>query len=54
MNMSWGHRGLSNDEKAEIILKALDEYIAVDWNFKEVYLKAIKEGLKKIEMEESK
>lgn len=54
VNMSWGHKALSQEEKAEIILKTLDKYISVDWNFKEVYLKAIKEGLEKIKTKEVK
>ncbi|WKV08166.1 hypothetical protein Q2T46_11575 [Thermoanaerobacterium sp. CMT5567-10] len=54
MNMSWGHEAkkLTKREKAEIILKNLEEYIQVDWNFKEFYLKAIEKGLTRIEMEE--
>lgn len=30
---------------AEKILNELDEYISIDWNFKELYIKAIKKGL---------
>lgn len=40
---------MTNNEKAEIILDKLEEYIQIDWNFKEFYLKAIKEGLSEIE-----
>lgn len=54
INISWGHKPLTQKEKAEIILKNLEKYIQIDWNFKEIYLKAIKEGLEKIEKEEVK
>ena len=50
--MAYGEGGeiiMTNNEKAEIILDKLEEYIQIDWNFKEFYLKAIKEGLSKIE-----
>lgn len=40
---------MNQDEKAEIILDALDEYMTINWNLKEFYIKAIKRGLKEIE-----
>jgi len=43
---------MTDEEKAKIILEALDEYIQVDWNFEKYYLKAIKNGLKEIERRE--
>lgn len=39
---------MTNNEKAQIILEALEEYIQVDYNFEQFYLKAIKNGLEKI------
>jgi hypothetical protein len=41
-------------DKAKIILEFLDNYVQVDWNFKEVYLNAIVEGLREIERREIK
>jgi len=43
---------MSNKDKAEIILEALDEYIQVDWNFKGVWFKAIINGLEAIDEKE--
>jgi hypothetical protein len=43
---------MTEEEKAKIILEALDEYIQVDWNFEKYYLKAIENGLKEIEERE--
>jgi hypothetical protein len=43
---------MTEEEKAKIILEALDEYIQVDWNFEKYYLKAIENGLKEIERRE--
>lgn len=43
---------MSEKEKARIILESLDEYIQVDWNFEDYYIKAIVEGLKKIKQKE--
>lgn len=40
---------MNQDEKAEIILDALDEYMTINWNLKEFYIKAIKKGLNEIE-----
>lgn len=40
---------MSKEEQAKIILEALDEYIQVDWNMEDMYVKAIKEGLDKIQ-----
>jgi hypothetical protein len=42
-------RNMTNEEKAKIILEELDQFINVNWNFEEIYLKAIKNGLLKIE-----
>ena len=44
---------MNQDEKAEIILDALDEYMTINWHLKEFYLKAIKRGLNEIEERES-
>lgn len=43
---------MTNQQKAEIMLEALDELITVNWNFKEQYLKAITKGLREIEAAE--
>jgi hypothetical protein len=37
---------MNTDETAERILEQLDKVIQIDWNRKEIYLKAIKKGLK--------
>jgi len=39
------------NDQAKVILEALEEYIQIDWNFEEYYLKAIKNGLVKIKRE---
>ena len=44
---------MDQDEKAEIILDALDEYMSINWNLKDFYIKAIKKGLNEIEERES-
>lgn len=36
-------------EKAELILKELEEVININYNFKDMYIKAIVKALKKIE-----
>jgi hypothetical protein len=56
MNMSWGHKEerLTQREKAEIILNELDKVLQIDYNFKDVYIKAIEQGLKEIERKEAK
>ncbi|MEK6459183.1 hypothetical protein AABM27_01620 [Heyndrickxia faecalis] len=43
---------MTNKEKAEIILECLEEYVQVDWNFKEIYEKAIDKGLIEITKKE--
>ncbi|MED4922095.1 MULTISPECIES: hypothetical protein [Heyndrickxia] len=43
---------MTNKEKAEIILECLEEYVQVDWNFKEIYEKAIDKGLIEIAKKE--
>jgi hypothetical protein len=45
---------MNKQEKAEIILEALDEYLQVDWNFKDFYIKGIMKGLTQIENNEKK
>lgn len=45
---------LTEKQKAEILLKNLDKYLQVNWNFEEYYLKAIKNGLKEINQKENK
>lgn len=42
------------EEKAKIILESLDEFLQVNWNFEEYYIKGIKNGLKKIEEREGR
>lgn len=49
-----GDKKLTEDQKAKILLKNLDEYLQVNWNFEEYYLKAIKNGLKEIDQKENK
>lgn len=39
---------MTDKEKAELILEGLDEYLQVNWNMKEFYIKGILKGLKKI------
>lgn len=39
---------MTMDEKANIILEHLEDVVSVDWNFKDFYIKAIKNGLKMI------
>ena len=43
---------MTDEQKAQIILEALDEYMQVDWNFEKYYVKGIKNGLKEIERRE--
>ncbi|WP_158077362.1 hypothetical protein [Caenibacillus caldisaponilyticus] len=43
---------MTNEEKAKIILEHLDEYIQVNWSLEKFYIKAIVNGLKKIEQRE--
>lgn len=45
---------MNTDEKAQIILENLDEYVQVNYNFEKYYLRAIKKGLKEIEKREQK
>lgn len=46
---------MNNDEKARIILEALDQNgIAINWAFEAVYMDAIIKGLRKIEKEDKK
>jgi len=45
---------MTNLEKAKILLESLDEVIQVNWNIEEFYLKAILNGLERIEREEKK
>lgn len=40
------------DEKAMMILEGMETYMQIDWNLEEMYLKAIKVGLKEIEKRE--
>ena len=41
-----------DEEKAKIILEALEEYMQVNWNFEKYYVKGIKNGLREIERRE--
>lgn len=43
---------MTDEEKANLILKKLDRYIQVNWNWERSYLKGIKEGLKEIKSHE--
>ena len=43
---------MNQKDKAKIILNELEEYISIDWNFEEFYLKGIENGLKKIKEKE--
>lgn len=43
---------MTDEEKAEIMLEALDEYMQVNWNFEKYYVKGIKNGLREIERRE--
>ena len=45
---------MTDEEKAKIILEALDEYMQVNWNFEKYYMKAIKNGLREIKRREQK
>lgn len=45
---------MKSKDDAKIMLKKLDEYISIDWNFEGFYLKAIMEGFKEIEKEGEK
>lgn len=45
---------MNTDEKAQIILENLDEYVQVNYNFEKYYLRAIKKGLREIENREQK
>lgn len=43
---------MDKKQQARIILEALDEYLQIDWNFEEYYIKGIVKGLDKIEKQE--
>lgn len=43
---------LTNDQKAQIILECLEEYVQIDWNFRGIYVKAIDKALIKIAKKE--
>lgn len=43
---------MTNKEKAEIILESLEEFIQIDWAFKDIYFKAIDKALIKIAKKE--
>lgn len=38
---------MTDREKAEVILEELDQVMSVDWNMKELYIKAIIKGIQK-------
>ncbi len=40
---------MTNKDKAKIILEQLDKVMNINYNFEEMYLKAIEKGLKEIE-----
>lgn len=44
---------MNEEERARIILKQLDRYIQVNWNWEKTYLKGIKEGLHEIDRKEA-
>ncbi|NMH83295.1 hypothetical protein [Heyndrickxia coagulans] len=43
---------MTNRQKAAIILESLDKYLQIDWNFQDIYIKAIDEGLIEIAKKE--
>lgn len=43
---------MTNKEKSQIILESLDKYLQIDWNFQDIYIKAIDEALIKIAKKE--
>ena len=45
---------MNKKEQAKIILEELDEYLSINWNFEEFYIKAITKGLEKIEKDAGK
>lgn len=45
---------MSKEEQAKVILESLDAYVNVNWNMEDVYLKAIIEGLDKIQKSDIK
>lgn len=40
---------MTKEEKATIILEALDKYLQVNWNNEKMYIKAIMQGIEEIE-----
>jgi hypothetical protein len=47
-----GDKKLTEHQKAEIMLEHLSEFINIDWNLEEYFLKAIKNGLREIKENE--
>lgn len=43
---------MTDRERAEVILEELDNAMSINWNFKEMYLKAIEKGLREIRQAE--
>lgn len=43
---------MTNKEKAQIIIECLEEFIQIDWAFKDIYFKAIDKALIKIAKKE--
>jgi hypothetical protein len=44
---------MNKQEKAKIILEAMEEYLQIDWNFEKYYIRGIVEGLIEIEKREA-
>lgn len=47
-----GDKKITEHQKAEIMLEHLSEFINIDWNLEEYFLKAIKNGLREIKENE--
>lgn len=47
-------KSMTNEEKALIILEALDKNLFIDWNLESFYISAIIEGLEEIDEKEEK
>ena len=45
----FDYEAVGNEELARVILEELDQFISVNWNLEEYYLRGIVNGLKRIE-----
>lgn len=48
LNQEGGWK-VNKEEKAKIILESMDQYIQINWNLEEFYLRGIVNGIRKIE-----